>query len=151
MRLYLDTSALVKCYVAERGSPEALDLAGRAEIVASSLLSRTEVAAALAKAVRLGVLRPQSRQDAHRAFLRDWVDVSRIPVTEALVARADILSWDYALRAYDAIQLASALTWQESIGMPVTLATFDHELWEAGQKAGMHVWPAKQTGQGQPQ
>ena len=146
MRVYLDTSALVKCYMTERNSPEVLDLAGRAEIVASSLLSRTEVAAALAKAVRLGVLRPQSRQDAHRDFLRDWADVSRIPVTEALVTRADTLAWDYALRAYDAVQLASALTWQESLGRPVTLATFDHELWEAGRKAGMHVWPAKLTG-----
>ena len=146
MRLYLDTSALVKCYMTERNSEEVLDLAGRADVVASSLISRTEVAAAVARAVRLGVLSSASGQNAHRDFLRNWADVSRIPVTEALVARADTLAWDYALRAYDAVQLASALTWQESLGRPITLATFDHELWEAGRKAGMHVWPAKLTG-----
>ena len=145
MRLYLDTSALVKCYMTERNSAEVLDLAGRADVVASSLLSRTEVAAAVARAVRLGALSSERGRNAHRDFLRDWADVSRIPVTEALVTRADTLAWDYALRAYDAVQLASALTWQESVGMPVTLATFDRQLWEAGQKAGMAVWPAKRT------
>ena len=146
MRLYLDTSALVKCYVAERGSQEVLSLTVRAEAVGSSLISRTEVAAAVAKAVRLGWLSSESGRKAHRAFLREWADCMRIPVTEALLSRADTLAWDYALRAYDAIQLASALTWQESVGMPVTLATFDRQLWEAGQKAGIEVWPAKLTG-----
>ena len=146
MKLYLDTSALVKCYMTERDSPEVLDLAERAELVATSLVSRTEVAAAVAKAVRLGWLSSENGRKAHGTFLSQWTDFLRIPLTEALVSRADTLSWDYALRAYDAIQLASALTWQEAVGRPVTLATFDRELWEAGQTAGLRVWPARRTG-----
>ena len=55
MILYLDASALVKRYVAERGSREVIGLTTAAEIVATSLISRAEVAAALARAVRLGV------------------------------------------------------------------------------------------------
>ena len=145
MRLYLDTSALVKCYMTERDSPAVLDLAERAELVATSLVSRTEVAAAVAKAVRLGWLSSESGRKAHGTFLSQWTDFLRIPLTEALLSRADTLAWDYALRAYDAIQLASALTWQESVGRPVTLATFDRELWDAGQTAGLRVWPAKRT------
>ena len=145
MNLYLDTSALVKCYVAERGSEEAFDLTMRAEVVASSLISQTEVAAAIAKAVRLGWINSESGRTAQHTFLSQWSDFFRIPVTEAIVARADSLAWNYALRSYDAVQLASALTWQESLGAPVTLATFDRELWEASPKAGLHVWPAKLT------
>lgn len=143
MMLYLDTSALVKCCVAERGSQDVFDLLDHAEVVASSLISRTEVAAAVAKAVRLGSVSLESGRKAHRTFLSEWADLLRLPVTEALLSRADTLAWDYALRGYDAIQLASALTWQESLGITVTLATFDYELWEAGQQAGMTVWPAK--------
>jgi len=45
--------------------------------------------------------------------------------------------------AYDAVHLASALLWQEKLNMPVTLATFDRELWLAGQKSGMEVWPTE--------
>ena len=142
MTVYLDASALVKRYVAERGSNEIIELTERAEVVATSLVSRTEVAAAFAKAVRIGVLSAETGRKAQRAFASQWPDIARIPVTEALLSRADTIAWDYALRGYDAIQLASALTWQESVGMTVTLAAFDRQLWEAGQKAGMQVWPA---------
>jgi predicted nucleic acid-binding protein len=64
-----------------------------------------------------------------------------LPVTELLVSRAETLAWDYGLRGYDAIQLASALTWQESIGEDVVLACFDSQLWEAASKAGVQAWP----------
>jgi predicted nucleic acid-binding protein len=62
-------------------------------------------------------------------------------VTEALVTRAEALAWDFALRGYDAVQLASALTWQESVGAAITLVTFDRQLWDAGRRAGVKVWP----------
>ena len=142
MTVYLDASALVKRYVAERGSKEIIELTERAEVVATSLVSRTEVAAAFAKAVRIGVLSAETGRKAQRAFASQWPDIARIPVTEGLLSRADTIAWDCALRGYDAIQLASALTWQESVGMAVTLAAFDRQLWEAGQKVGMQVWPA---------
>ncbi len=145
MRLYLDTSALVKRYVVEQGSSEAIELVQRAEMVGTSLVTRAEVASALAKAVRFG-LREETGRTAHGTFLSHWPFFVRIPVTEALVSRADALAWDYALRGYDAVQLASAISWQESLGTPVTLATFDYELWAAGRKVGMQVWPAKLRG-----
>lgn len=45
--LYLDTSALVKCYIAEDGSDDVIALMADAAAVATSLVTRTEVAAAL--------------------------------------------------------------------------------------------------------
>ncbi len=141
MILYLDASALVKRYVTERGSRETADVCAKAEIVATSLVSRAEVAAAFAKAVRVGIVEPDKGRKAQRAFVSQWPDFAKVPVTEALVARAEALAWDAALRGYDAVQLASALTWQESVGAEITLATFDRQLWDAGKQVGMHVWP----------
>ena len=141
MIVYLDASALVKRYVAERGSRETGALSARADVVATSLVTRAEVAAALAKAVRLGVVEPDGGRKAQRAFVRQWPDIAKVPVTEALVARAEALAWDFALRGYDAVHLASALTWQESVGAAITLATFDRQLWDAGKQVGIHVWP----------
>lgn len=143
MIVYLDASALVKRYVAERGSREVIELTTAAEIVATSLISRAEVAAAFARAVRLGVLDPGGGRRAQRKFSREWPDFARVPVSEALVSRAEMLAWDYGLRGYDAVQLASALTWQESIGQDVWLATFDGQLWEAAPGAGLQVWPER--------
>lgn len=145
MIVYLDASALVKRYVAERGSKEVIELTAAAEIVATSLISRAEVAAAFARAVRLGVLNRDGGRRAQRRFSREWPDLARVPVSEALASRAETLAWDYGLRGYDAVQLASALTWQESIGHDVFLGTFDSQLWEAAPEAGLHVWPEKLT------
>lgn len=141
MIVYLDASALVKRYVAERGSRETGALSARADVVATSVISRAEVAAALAKAVRLGIVEADNGRKAQRAFASQWPDIAKVPVTEALMSRAEAIAWDFALRGYDAVQLASALTWQESVGAEITLATFDRQLWNAGKKTGVRVWP----------
>ena len=143
MIAYLDASALVKRHVEERGSRETLEFTARAEIVATSLISRAEVAAALAKAVRARLLDDDEARKAQRAFAAQWPDIARIPLTEALVARAETLAWDYALRGYDAVQLASAVMFQESVGTTIRLATFDKQLWDAARRAGLEPWPDK--------
>ncbi len=141
MTLYLDASALVKRYVRERGSDDVNALMTAAVAVATALVSRAEVAAALARAVRGRVLDEDAGQRARRKFQRDWADLARVPVTEALAARADSLAWSHGLRGYDAVQLAAALTWREAIGSDVVLATFDRELWRAAATAGIEAWP----------
>lgn len=141
MIVYLDASALVKRYVAERGSRETGTLSAKADVVATSMISRAEVAAALAKAVRLGIVEADNGRKAQRAFASQWPDIAKVPVTEALVSRAEAMAWDFALRGYDAVQLASALTWQESVGVEITLATFDRQLWNAAKKTAVRVWP----------
>ena len=143
MIAYFDDSALVKRHVDERGSREAIEFAARAEVVVTSLVSRAEVAAALAKAVRAKLLQEDEARAAQRAFATEWPDIARIPVTEALVSRAETLAWDYGLRGYDAIQLASAVLFQESLGAAVRLATFDKQLWDAARRAGFEPWPEK--------
>ncbi len=141
MIAYLDASALVKLYIAERGSRETIALTAQSEMVATSIVSRAEVAAALARAVRVDLVTERVARRAQRAFDRDWQDLLRVPVTEALVDRARTLAWGHALRGYDAVHLASALTWQESIGLDVIVGTFDRQLWTAAQEVGMRVWP----------
>jgi len=139
--VYVDASALLKRYVVERESEKVIELLATA-VLATSLVSRAEVAAALARAARLGVVDRDSARRAQRRFSREWPDLARVPVTEGLVAHAETLAWDYGLRGYDAVQLASALAWQESIGEDVVVATFDRQLWEAASRAGLHAWPA---------
>lgn len=143
---YLDASALVKRYVLEAGSSEVMELTAVAPAVATALVSRAEVAAALARAVRLGVVDDLGGRRAQRRFGREWPDLVRIPVTEALVVRAETLAWEHALRGYDAVQLAAALTWQDSIGQDVVLATFDRQLWDAAPRVGLQAWPEQRPG-----
>lgn len=141
MIAYLDASALVKRYIVERGSQETIALTADSGMTATSMVSRAEVAAALAKAARTGLITHEVARKAQRRFAGDWSDLVRMPVTEALVERAEGLAWHYSLRGYDAVQLAAALTWQESVGEEITLATFDQQLWEAAKRTGLKVWP----------
>jgi predicted nucleic acid-binding protein len=139
--VYLDASALVKQYVSERGSEETNQLVGDAEAIGTSVLSRAEVSAALAKAMRLQLLSKEDATAAVQIFRAQWPNLLRIRVTETLIAQADAISWDYSLRGYDAVHLSAALLWQETLGEPIQLATFDRQLWKAGQSAGVVVWP----------
>lgn len=146
MIAYLDASALVKRYIVERRSRETIALTADAEMTATSIISRAEVAAAFAKAVRAGLIKDDVARNAQRRFAGDWPDLARVPVTEALVERAERLAWDRRLRGYDAVQLASALTWQDSVGEGIVLATFDQQLWDAATRSGLKAWPDRLSG-----
>jgi len=141
MNAYFDASALVKNYVEETDSKEVGEFVVRAGLVATSVISRAEIPAAFAKAIRMGWLAREAAVAALQAFRAQWPAWMRVQATEGLVTLADALAWEHGLRGYDAVHLASALTWQESLGEGVTLATFDKELWEAAPKTGLAVWP----------
>jgi uncharacterized protein len=113
---YLDASALVKCYVVEFGSRETLSLIADSEISATSIVSRAEVAAALAKAARTGLLTQNRARSAQRAFAGDWPDLVRV--------RSPRQSWNGPKRLPGTTACAA-------IGTEIVLATFDRQLWEA--------------------
>ena len=142
MILYLDASALVKRYVAELGSPEVSSAISRAEVAGTALLSRAEVEAALAKAVRLQALTQEEGLASLQVFRNEWLDLMRVQVTEMVVAQAGNLAWDHGLRGYDAVHLAAASAWQGALGERVTLATFDKHLWAAAESVGLEAYPA---------
>ena len=148
MILYLDSSAIVKRYVTEAKSKDVRALMDGAEVAATSMVSRVEVAAAFARAVRLDALSQVAGRQAQRRFAAEWPDFVRVPVTEVLVARAEGLAWEHGLRGYDAVQLASALVWQDAIGQDAVFATFDQMLMNAAEATGLEAWPSSAKARG---
>lgn len=141
MIVYIDTSALAKLYLAETESPAVKTLVEEADVTATSVLARVELSAAIAKAMRMKLITRASAQRVINAFRKDWPDFGALQITEAILATADRLAWEMGLRGYDAMHLASALIWQQAVDEPITLATFDHQLWAATKKLGIRVWP----------
>jgi predicted nucleic acid-binding protein len=142
---YFDASALVKRYVAERGSDQVNRAIEEAEALGTVVVSRAEIVAALAKARRLGVLDEEQALAGRRLFSQDWPHLIRVQLTDALVDRAGALAWNHGLRGYDAVHLAAATTWRDSIDDAVTLATFDRRLWAAAEKEGLVPFPSDLT------
>lgn len=141
MIAYLDASALVKRYVAEAGSADVNALIAAASVVGTTAISRAEVSSALSKAVRLRLLSREEAASALQVFNAEWESLVRLQLTEVLISRAATLAWEHGLRAYDAVHLAAALFWQDMLGDPVTVASYDRQLREAAKVTGLIVWP----------
>jgi len=141
MILYLDASALVKRTIVERESERVNAWIDAAEMVVTGLITRVEVAAAIARASRMKLIHPEEALAALRQFRSEWESFHRLPITENTVMRGDALAYEQNLRGYDATHLACALIWQESLGVPVTMASFDGQLIEAARNVKMAYLP----------
>ena len=142
MILYLDASALVKRYIQEKASQDVNAWIEATDMVVTGLITRVEVAAAIARAGRMKLITPDETLAALRQLRSEWESFHRLPITENTVIRGDALAVEHNLRGYDATHLACALIWQETLGRPVTLASFDSQLIEAAREVQMTYLPA---------
>jgi len=114
---YLDTSALVKCYVPERGTAWTLSLVAQSPSavtpqnqIITSLLALAEGGAALARRQRSGEIAATERAELFDRLFTDCRDRYKLlPVDELTVQRAAQLTQHHPLRGYDAVHLASAI------------------------------------------
>jgi predicted nucleic acid-binding protein len=135
--LYLDTSSLVKLYVAEPGSGEVRTLVDRATIVATSCLSYPEARAALARRRGERALRPAAFAAAKRAFEADWARYLAVDVSAALCREAGELAERYRLTAYDSVHLASFAEVARHAGpLQTRFSSFDRALNRAARALG---------------
>lgn len=142
MIVYLDTSALVKLYIAEQHSSLLrVFVKEEAQVLGTSLIARPEFSASIAKGVRTGMIWKNVAALALERFRTEWQDLQILSLTEENIATADTLAWTYNMRGFDAIHLATALHWQDSLNLAVTLVTFDQRLWQAAQQLELLLWP----------
>lgn len=112
--IYLDTSYIVKCYVAEPGTEAVLEwIAGRRSLVCS-LHGRIEFYSAIHRHVQAGQLTPVQARRVYRQFEEDETEGlwSWLPVTADRIRQACGvlvgLERKTCLRAADALHLATA-------------------------------------------
>jgi uncharacterized protein len=105
---------------------------------ASSILSYPEGRAALGAARRARRLTQAAHKSALVEFEALQNKLARIAVDAQLARDAGELAERFALRGYDAVHLASAL----SVDGPVTLVTWDGDLRSAAERNGCAIAPA---------
>jgi uncharacterized protein len=137
MILYLDTSTLGKLYVDESKSEAVNNAVGQADAVATSLLAYTEARAAFARSHRERKFGPQAYHRIISAFDEDWSRYVAVEVTDTLVKAAGLLAESRALRGYNALHLASALSLQSRVPVPVSFMAFDRNLMTAARLEGL--------------
>jgi len=148
--VYLDSSALVKCYVREKGSDAVLARLRSGERVFTSALSYFEVFAALARKVREGALETKDFQTARDDFQHDWVfSLSMIEVDVRLMTGLDELILKHPLRGADAVHLSAALWLRDAgrLGLDIAggdtaldFGVADKTLRRAAERCGLRVF-----------
>jgi predicted nucleic acid-binding protein len=134
--LYLDTSDLVKLYVEEPGSAGVRRSVQEAEIVAASVVSYPEARAALARRRREQSLTVAAHRRAKAALEADWPRILALDVAPALARSAGDLAERHRLRGFDAVHLASYLTFaREFAGETVRFSSADLALERAARRA----------------
>ena len=115
---FLDTSALVKRYVAETGSNwiRSITDVATGNRIAIAQITWVEVLSALARRQREGSLSASDFNVVVQDFSEDFENQYEvIEIDQALMETAGELVIQYPLRAYDAVQLASGLRFQSSL------------------------------------
>lgn len=139
--LYCDASALVKRYLAE---PEAQILAAALQgaSCASARLTQIEVTSAISRRCREGAFDARVRDVALSEVRRDFQGILIVELTSEIATRAEDLLKLLALRASDAVQLASCLELEQRLGVPVPMLVWDRRLATAARTMGVSTLPA---------
>jgi predicted nucleic acid-binding protein len=136
---YLDTSALIKRFVAERGSSAVRNLVEREGPIAVATVAYVELHAALARKRREGALSQRLHALICRQFERDWHSYLRVDLTDEILSRARDLVQGHPLRGLDAIHLASALMLKDALDGQIAFVGADQRQLQAAASEGLET------------
>jgi predicted nucleic acid-binding protein len=142
MILYLDTSALIKKYFKEVGSPETISKWREASEIVTSSVAYAETMASFYRKKREVNINAGLFGTILDSFQSDWKSFIRVDVTDELNAAINRIVADYPLRGFDAIHLASALIIYERLPEEFLFACYDQKLLQAAQMEGLETLPA---------
>ena len=138
---FVDTSALVKRYINEHGSPWIMSWITRSSgnIVIVSELTSIELFSASARRERERTLLPALAQTIRDDFLYHFEhEYLVIELDRSIIAKARELSTLYQLRALDSIQLSCAF-YAAKLNPPITFICADFNLLTAASAEGFAI------------
>ncbi|MHB9148970.1 MAG: type II toxin-antitoxin system VapC family toxin [Thermoleophilia bacterium] len=134
MRVFFDTSALVKRYIEEPGSDDVAGLLEDAESLIVSALLLPECMSAFQRLAREGRLSPREYEQLKGTVLADLVDVTICHVVPEVIDIAVGCLERYPLRTLDAVQLGCACA-----VVPDLFVTADQRRGMAARGEGLEV------------
>jgi uncharacterized protein len=135
---YVDTSVLVRRYVREAGTVEAIRLTSGHRVVVSAY-GLLELASALHAKHRGGGLSIAGLRTALASAAKERPWWMLVEVTPSVLGRSEDILRRVAARAVDALHIASSLIFQESLGAPIPFLTADAKQRAAAEALGLDV------------
>jgi len=135
--IYLDTSSFVKLYANEAGADAVRALVERADLVATSSITYSEVRSTFARYYREKIWTRSEHSSIKKQFQADWAACLTIGVSDSVTETAGDLAEAHALRGCDAIQLATFVQLlQGTDDDEIEFSSFDDRLNKAAKNLG---------------
>ena len=135
---YFDTSVVLKRYVEEDGATESRVLLHRHRLLSSAMLP-VEALAALGRRREARDLSDADYTALVGRLQRDRVHWELVDASRTVLGRAEHLAGGQALRALDALHVASALEFEGSTDLRIPFITADRRQRAAAERAGLNV------------
>jgi predicted nucleic acid-binding protein len=140
MRVFVDTSAWVKYFIEEEGTPEMQDFMLKISLaenirVSASAVTYAEMHATFRRALRGMRITEEQYNLAVQDFNDQWEMVDIPDVNARLIRQSGRLAQEHVLRGGDAFQLASALEVEAEV-----FVCADDDLQQAAQESGLSTW-----------
>lgn len=136
---YLDTSALIKRFVSEKGSPVILTLIQRKGPIATAKIAYAEIYAGLTRKLREGSLSNAQYTMTCRQFEGDWNAYIQVELQDTILRCARDLIKRHPLRGFDAVHLASAISLKDALGEAITFVAADEHLLLAARAEHLRI------------
>jgi uncharacterized protein len=134
MRVFFDTSAFVKRYIAENGTDAVLEWCQRATEIGLSGIAIPELISAFCRLRRENKLSDQQYQQLKASLLADVEDIAIGDLTPVVLANTVLSLENNTLRAMDAIHIGSAIALECDV-----FVSADQRQIEAAANAGLNV------------
>jgi predicted nucleic acid-binding protein len=134
LKVFFDTSAFAKRYVAEQGSEKVLVLCEQADNLTVSVICLPELISTLSRLVREKRLAKSDYLRLKHDATSDLADADICQITSDVLTSVVKLLESHPLRAMDAIHIAGALAVNADI-----FISADHRQLTAARKAGLKV------------
>jgi uncharacterized protein len=134
MRVFFDSSAFAKRYLAEPGSDHVLSWCEKADELALASIAVPEIISALCRQQRDKHITAKQYRQAKADLVADIADVAICDIDAQVMHRTILLLEKNTLRGMDAIHIASALILSADV-----FVTSDKRQSDAAKKAGLKV------------
>lgn len=134
MKVFLDTSAFAKRYVAEQGSDKVIALSDKADSLTVSIICMPELISTLSRLVREKRITNKEYQRLKRDATADLADADICQITPDVLTSVVKLLESHPLRAMDAIHIGCALAVKADV-----FVSADIRQLAAARKAGLKI------------
>jgi len=134
VKIFLDTSALAKLYIAENGSDKVQALCQKADTLGVSVICLPEILSTLSRLTRERKLTQAQYKKLTADVVSDLCDADVCEITTDVMNHVVHLLESNPLRAMDAIHLACAIAYQ-----PDVFVSADHRQIAAAKKVRLKV------------